>query len=715
MTTEFGISLDDAVNELQHHVEEAINFMWSEFEDDWATAERYYAGGCDLPSEEGRSDAVKTEVRDIIRAVMPSIMRIMYQSRTPVEYIPTHIDHAAFIDQQSLYVNQLFKASGGYKILYNAILQALKLKIGPLKVWHESDPLPDYIKLTCLTQIEVDELKEIPDFEVTSVEPNPNLGEEGYYDVEGYKYHNFGKLYIEDFPVYEFFVSRNATSLEDARVHGHHREITVAEALEMGLEYDNWSELQGTDPENKHAAESAKARRGYSPNADDDDSEDPTQKKILLTEVYCKYDLDGDGKEERYCFYLGGSTYKYITHHEIEDYCIDVVCADPQPYTVIGRSLADILIEKQDNETSIYRAMIDNAHIANNPRMAGDPNSVDFQDLMNNAIGAPLKTRGAPNIQVVDIPFTAGNLLPFLQYMEQDTETQVGVTKAATGLDPDALQSTDAAAVQNTIQLSQGQIELMARNIVETGLTGAFRKLLKLAQRHMDRAQIIRSKGMLIPVDVAMFDPTLMAEPAVGIGTANPDQKAATLQFVLQKQEQILSTMGMDNPFTSLTQMYHTLEDIVELGGLRDPGRYFSVVTPEMEEAMARGAAEDAAAEQQNAQQNQPIDPGMAMVTAERTKAQATLLGKQLDAQVDREKLALDKEIKQKELDLQRDKTVQDRIIELRKIRQQAQEAATQATTDREQAQIQREQAANNEQSELRTAPAQPTPNQGAG
>jgi hypothetical protein len=42
MANDFGITLDDAVNELQYQVEEAINFMWAEFEDDWARAERYY-------------------------------------------------------------------------------------------------------------------------------------------------------------------------------------------------------------------------------------------------------------------------------------------------------------------------------------------------------------------------------------------------------------------------------------------------------------------------------------------------------------------------------------------------------------------------------------------------------------------------------------------------------------------------------------------------
>src|SRR6056297_3261002 len=270
MANDFGITLDDAISELQYEVEDAINFIWSEFEEEWAKAERYYAGGCDLPTEEGRSNAVKTAVRDIIRAATPNIMRTLYQARKPVEYIPSNIAHAAFIEQQSLFVNQLFSASGGYKVLYNAVHQAAKLKVGPVKVWWESDPAPEYFKMTGLTEQEVEGLKAAPDVEVTEVTDNDKIDD--LYDVEGLKYELNGKIHAEDFPVYEFFVARNATDLETAKVHGHHREVTVSEAIEMGLEYPNWGELTGQGPEEKNAAQQSRARRGYAPDSSADDS-----------------------------------------------------------------------------------------------------------------------------------------------------------------------------------------------------------------------------------------------------------------------------------------------------------------------------------------------------------------------------------------------------------------------------------------------------------
>ena len=82
-------------------------------------------------------------------------------------------------------------------------------------------------------------------------------------------------------------------------------------------------------------------------------------------------------------------------------------------------------------------------------------------------------------VQVVQTPSQIQSTLPMLQWTSQLSQDKVGVTKAAQGLDPSAMQSTDKEAVQNTIQLSQGQVELAVRNIIETGIVNIFRKLLK--------------------------------------------------------------------------------------------------------------------------------------------------------------------------------------------------------------------------------------------
>jgi len=665
---EFGITKDEAVNELSYVVEEAHQFMVSEFNQEWEIAEAYYAGKCDLPYEKGRSNMVKTECRDVIRALMPNIMRIMFQSKKMVSYIPSTIRQASICEQQAHWINQHFITNGGYMTVYSAALESLKMKAGPVKTTWIENAEPEFFKVTGATRAEVVSYQEMPDVIIEEVEErSPTVGTEMLYDITGTRYFENGKIECCPFPMYEFFMERDASNLEDY-VHGHRRSVTVGEAIEMGLEYDNWRQLDNDNPEENDAANSSNIRRGYPVNQDDERDVDIINHEFLLTEAYCKYDMDGDGVPERYVFFLGGTTYTYLHHERVEDFCIDIVSVDPVPFTVIGRSVIDITKQSQDNETSILRAIVDNAHIANNPRPTGDPTQVNFNDLMNNAIGAPIRVKGNYQVGFTETPFTAAGLLPFLEWMERDAEMRVGVTKAARGLDPDAMQSTDKQAVLNTIELSQGQVELIVRNIIETGIIPIFRRMMRLSLRHMPRQQLLLFRGAVVPVDISMFDADMGCQPNVGLGTGAPEQKLQTLQFVYGEQKEMIAQFGLDNPFTSLSQMYNCLEDMLELGGIDNVGRYFNVVTRDMEQFIAQQQARAAAQREQQQQQQQPMDPSRALVLTEQTKSRV----KQLEIMANQR--AKDQELTQRsiekaeEFDIKRDELAQRRVIELAKI-----------------------------------------------
>jgi hypothetical protein len=671
---EFGITVDEAVSELSLIVEESVNFLFSEFGSDWEKAERYFAGGCDIELVEGRSQVVKTEVRDSIRAAKPSIMRTLLQSRKIVEYIPNQLWGAGLAEQQSEYVTQQFWKNGGYKMILSCVDESMKKKIGPVKTFWEENPHPEYNHGTGMSAEEITALDEADDIEFISIEERsiPSGGNEQVYDAEWNQLFYNGKVCMEAFPAIEFFINRNATGIDGAVVHGHRRDVTVSEALELGLDYGDWWRLDSDDPEqNQHQGESYERRRYQKNSTDDMDSKDLANHLFLLTECYCSFDLDGTGALQKYVFWLGGTGYTYLGHDKIDDWCIDLVEIDPVPFAPLGRSLADLTMNEQEMNTSVLRAITDNFHMANNPRYAANPLLTDFNDLMNNAIGAPVKNKNGGQIDVLDIPFTGQQGLPLLQYLEQDVQNKVGVTKASQGLDPDAMQSTDKDAVRNTIMLAQGQVELMVRNIIETGLIPLFRKMLRLSIRHMDRRQIIRSKGMVVPVDQSVFDPNLVAEPNVGLGSAAPEQKMQGLLFILSEQKETLGTFGMDNPFVSLTNIYNTLEDITELSGFHDVGRYFNLVTPEIEEKLAQQRQK--AQEQQEAlmAENQPMDPSKALMSIESGKSRIKMMEITAGREGKAKQLQFDSIKFNEESDIKRDQMIQDRILELTALREQ--------------------------------------------
>ena len=686
---EFGITLEDAREELKIEIEDAVDFLFSEFEEPWTKAEKYYAGETDIPDEVGRSTLVKTEVRDAIRHLMPNVLRVILQARKIVEYIPSGVMTAELAEQQALYVTQLFWAEGGYKIIYDSAMESMTKKVGPVKSYWEENPMPKYMEFRGITEEDLAEITNNEDMEIETVTPREGETDEPaiqLYDVDAYMYYTNGKIRMEAFPVYEFFISRNANCIDDAFVHGHRREVRVSEALEMGLEHDDWGSLDSEDPEQHEFAQQSRERRGYLKRDDNEQQQDDLlNRKFLLTECYCEYDLEGEGNTQKYIFYFGGSSYRYLHHQRIEDYAIDLVEVDPVPFASIGRSIADLTMKEQDTMTSLLRIIIDNGHMSNNPRHVANPNVTDFDDLMNGAIGAPVKSRQPGEVNTIDIPFTAAQLLPVLGYLEQDAENKVGITKAAQGLDPEALQSTDKEAVRNTIALAQGQVELIVRNIVETGLIPLFRRLLRLSMTHMDKVQVMRSKGVIVPVFPAAFNPDLVAEPNVGLGTTQPEAKMAALQFILAKQEQVIQTYGLDNPFTSLAHIYNTIEEMVELSGLYDVGRYFKMVTPQIEEQLAEQRAAAAQAAQEAGDDKTPMDPSKALMMIESGKAQVRMAEIMAQDATKQNEQRLDALKFQEDSDYKRDRLVQDKHLRMLEIQEGGRKSRADSAIKREQ------------------------------
>ena len=73
---------------VQDAMQSAVDFVESEISEERIKAQRYYDGEVDIGYEDGRSKCVATKVRDTIRAVKPSIMRVFLSTTKPVEYVP---------------------------------------------------------------------------------------------------------------------------------------------------------------------------------------------------------------------------------------------------------------------------------------------------------------------------------------------------------------------------------------------------------------------------------------------------------------------------------------------------------------------------------------------------------------------------------------------------------------------------------------------------
>src|SRR6056300_454091 len=147
-------------------VSDALDFIESEISEDRIKAQRYFDGEIDLGHEEGRSRVVATKVRDTIRSVKPSLMRIFLSNEKYVEYIPRSPQDVGQAETATRYVHSTFTENNGYRILQNAFHDALLKKTGVVKVYWDQYTKGKTYELTGLTEQEYMMVTQEDDIEI---------------------------------------------------------------------------------------------------------------------------------------------------------------------------------------------------------------------------------------------------------------------------------------------------------------------------------------------------------------------------------------------------------------------------------------------------------------------------------------------------------------------------------------------------------------------
>ena len=650
---------------------DSIDFVESEIAEDRIKAQRYFDGEVDIGEEEGRSKVVSTKVRDTIRAIKPSLMRVFLSTDKPVEYVPRGPEDVQAAEQATEYMHYVFNEHNGYRVLNDAFHDAMVKKVGIVKVYWDNYQEQETYDFENLNEMEYRVLTMDDDVEVlesttrTEIEVD-DMGldtEVTVYDLKIARYKDVGKMCIESVPPEEFFVDRSARSLDEAYAVAHRTEMRIGDLLAMGYEYDDVKDLQGLRQSDTFSEAEEFERSGYQDDDTDDNIKDPAMRLVAVTEVYMKIDVSGSGIPTLQKVTLGGSKYKLLDYMACSHVPFAAFEVDPEPHTFYGRSIADLIINDQDASTAMIRGVLDNVALTNSPRIEIVDGAVNIDDLLNNEIGGVIRVKQAGAIQTQAVPFIAGQTLGAIQYMDQEIENKTGVTKASTGLSPDALQNTTATAVQATVQAQAGQIEVMARNLAEGGMRKMFTLMLKVMHENVEEEQMIRLAGAeYVPVDPRSWNVTMDVTVNVGLGTGQEEQKLAALMQAFQVQQQILGQYGPQNGIVTLTQVRNTLADMLALNGIRNSTRYFNPMNPQVEQQMMQQQQQAA---QQQGQQGDPQT--QAYLQAEQmkaqTKAQTDMAKLQAQSQKDQFKMQLDAQKAAADDDLARDKMDQDLLV----------------------------------------------------
>lgn len=647
---------------VQNAISDAVDFVEGEISEDRIKAQRYYDGDCDLGYEDGRSKVVATKVRDTVRAVKPSLMRIFLSTAKPVEYVPSGPEDVAMAEQATEFMHHEFTRLNGYRVMNDAFQDALVKKQGIVKAYWMTYPEAEIYTFSDLSDDEYTYL--IDDDDVTviehSVEVSIEIDEMGVemempiHSVKLSRQKEKGELCIESVPPEEFFVSSEARNLADAYVVAHRTDMRAGDLIAMGYDSDVVLNLDSFEDGTDMTEAEVQERRGYGMDDTDEDMQDPSMLNVGVTEAYMRIDVDGTGIPILHKLTCGGTAYELLDYEPCDELPFAKFEVDPEPHTFYGRSLAEIVMDDQDAATSVLRSILDNVAMTNNPRLGIVEGAVNIDDVLNNEIGAIVRMRAPGSVQELTVPFTAGQTLGALTYLDGLVETKTGVSRASMGLDPDAMQSTTKAAVQATVQAAAGQVEVMVRNLAD-GMRDLFGIMLRLMSKNVDEEQMMRMNGSFIPVDPRVWDSSFDVSINVGLGTGREEEKIMALNQALQMQTMVYQTYGPMNGLVSMTNIRNTLADQLAVSGIRNADRYFAPITPEIEMQMLQMQ------QQAQAQQGQAPDPNTAFLQAEQMKTQTKMQSDMAKLQLDAQKAAASD-------DLKRDQMAQDLLVDAAKI-----------------------------------------------
>lgn len=615
-------------------------------------ARRYYEGDLyDIESAEGRSQAVSTDVQDVVESIIPDLMEIFSGSDDVIVVEPTGPEDEHIAEQAADYIRYvLYRDNPGFTILHDWIKEALLASNGYAMVWWREKGEKRRERLEGLTIRQVVELRADPNIEIVGFsgdappeddpgKADPLTGQ--VYEVEILRSRPPG-VAIEAIPAEEIILGQDQTGLHtaDFRFVARKYQRTRSQLIAEGYDREQIERLPIADYGSREMRIGSRPRRQWR-------TGDRATEPVTVYECYLKVDYDGDGIAEMRQVVCAGRNYELLPDpdtkevaREIDDHPIYDICAVRRPHEQFGRAIADLVIDIQRMKSVLMRQLLDNLYHINNARTAANQR-VNIQDLLTLRPGGIVRVTGdSPvNGSLEPIPTVpvAQHVLPAIEYLDGVRETRTGITRLNQGLDPDSLNKT-ATGITRLLNRTQAKTLWIARMMAELGVQPLCRRILDLLIRHQDRARTVRLRGQWVQVDPRPWNAGMDVSVNVSLGTGTSDQRAAALREVLIMQSKMIEAQGGFTP-DGILQADHVLTTarrLVNAIGFKNADPFFPDPT------------------KQDLTPRQPPAPDPKMVEAQQ-EHQLAVQEMQLRDKREREKIALEHQRELMKLQLERE------------------------------------------------------------
>jgi hypothetical protein len=573
-------------------IDDSVNFEESVLGPNRDENLRYFYGEIPEPEGEGKSTAVSTDFRDTVMAILPSLMRIFTSTENVVNCSPNYKGQEEMARQCTDYLNYvLWEDNPGFLIIHDICKDALRCKTGVMRWWTDNDEEVTEQEYHNVTREQLQFLiHENPTIEIISHEPhleNPEIL--GSIRVRFVKAKPLTR--IMSVPLDEFRVSRKAKDVENAPLIGHDQIVNVSELVKQGYDLEEIAEYMNQTADN-YSTDRLFRNQGL----DQGDLSDAWDVRYGC--YFIRIDKDNDGIAELREIHTIGDDHNILYDEVVQHANFSVWCPDPEPHTLVGDTPADLVKDIQTIKTNMLRGSLDSLAQSIWPRTVFNQTITNTDDVLNDEIGAPIRTTGDPReaVQSITHQFVGQPVFQMFGVMEQLRQSRTGISDASKGVDPRALQSTNVTGIDAIVQGAQERIELCARILAETGMKQLFRGLLREIVNSPNQVRTIQLRGKWVDVNPSTFDPTMRVSVNPTLGKGSDMTRLMVLQEVKQTQIAAMTQFGVENPLCGVQEFRNTLVDILAIANVKNVGRYYREITEEQVKAIASTPKEPDAA-----------------------------------------------------------------------------------------------------------------------
>lgn len=620
--TEPAMTDDELAALLSEQERTAVGYLNSEIADEQELALNYYYGRPFGDEQQGRSQVVDRTVAVVVDNALAALLRPFVSSDEAVSFAPRKPEDEEASKQATEYVNYVFHYDNpGFAIMHNWFKDALLSKIGVVKCWWE-DEEKETIHQLKVDALELQALQQSGE-KILAISQDDEAAYAGLFEVKVSRSYQDGCIKIENVPPEEFRISPYSRDLKTAPYLGHVTTMTRSSLIEMGFDAEVVEGLSKFDLDPYDDS-----RKGARFEDEDEGSalmrtSDKSQELVQVSHEFPLVDFDGDGKSERREVMRCGKTILY--NEEVADHPFSLLCPVPMPHKVYGMSLADQVLDLQRIRSVLWRQMLDNLYLSNNPRPvlpagAERPDGSTIDDLLDNAPGAVIRVE-QPSLSNFAVPFVADKSFPMLDLVEKQITARTGVSMVGQGLNPETLKKNKTAtevAVEDSNRNTR--VEMIARIFAETGVKDLFRKLLRLLIEHQPRERVIRLRNQWVQIDPRSWNADMDVQISVGLGVGNRQERAANAMQAITLMERLGAT-----PYGYMIEaknVYHGLKELLNALGYKNTDNW--IVEPD-EQKMA----------EQQAKQGQQPNPEMMKLQGQQQADQARFQLEQQKAQAE--------------------------------------------------------------------------------